>query len=127
MTKSLDYAISETNRRRELQKIHNEANGITPVSIRKNIVDSINNTYEQDYVTVDTGISKKTHLVGHNITSVLKDLNKNMHAAAADLEFEEAARLRDEIRRLEATELGLNRPGISPKVAWKHKKKKKIR
>ena len=50
-----------------------------------------------------------------------------MHSAAANLEFEEAARLRDEIRRLEATELGLTRPGIAPSIGWKHKKKRRVK
>jgi excinuclease ABC subunit B len=67
--------------------------------------------------------SGKVRNVTHNISAILKSLNENMHAAAADLEFEEAARLRDEIRRLEATELGLTKPGVAPKAAWKHSKK----
>ena len=63
----------------------------------------------------------------HNLQAHLKSLNERMQAAAAELEFEEAARLRDEIRRLEAHELGLDRAGTAPNVAWKHKKKKKKR
>ena len=122
MTASLDYAISETNRRRARQTAYNEAHGITPQSIKKGISDIIESAYEHDYVTVDTGVSGERQHVGHNIGAVIKDMNDKMQAAAANLEFEEAARLRDEIRRLEATELGLTKPGVSPKAAWKHKK-----
>jgi excinuclease ABC subunit B len=123
MTASLEYAIGETNRRRARQTAYNEAHGITPESVKKTISNVIDTIYEHDYVTVDMGPSGEKQHVGHNIGAVLKDMNEKMHVAAADLEFEEAARLRDEIRRLEATELGLTKPGVAPKAAWKHSKK----
>ncbi len=105
MTESLERAIEETNRRRAKQTTWNEENGVTPESIKHGISDVMQTVYEADYVTVDLGISGE----GGDMTleERMADLESRMKTAAADLEFEEAARLRDEIRRLEAMDLGL--------------------
>ncbi|HTZ71861.1 MAG TPA: excinuclease ABC subunit UvrB, partial [Acetobacteraceae bacterium] len=111
MTESLRYAIEETNRRRAKQTAWNEAHGITPQSVRKHIGEVLGSVFEQDYVTVapvkDAGVKE---FVGKDLRTTITELEKRMRTAAANLEFEEAARLRDEIKRLEALELGLEPP-----------------
>jgi excinuclease ABC subunit B len=107
ITGSMERAIAETDRRREKQREYNAAHGITPTTIKRNIQDIVAHTASRDSVLVDTGDAERNNLVGHNLRGYIEDLEKRMRAAAADLEFEEAGRLRDEIRRLEADELGL--------------------
>ncbi|TYC85268.1 excinuclease ABC subunit UvrB [Novosphingobium sp. BW1] len=108
MTGSMERAIAETDRRREKQQAYNEEHGITPRTIKRRIADIVADTASRDGVTVDIETQDgANNLVGHNLRAYIEDLEKKMRAAAADLEFEEAGRLRDEIRKLEASELGL--------------------
>ena len=107
ITGSMERAMAETDHRREKQKSYNEEHGITPQTIRRQIADIVAHTASQDGVTVDTGDDERNNLVGHNLRAYIEDLEKRMRTAAADLEFEEAGRLRDEIRQLENDELGL--------------------
>ena len=106
MTGSMERAIAETDRRREKQIIYNTAHGITPETIKRAIGDIIKDVASRDQVTIEIE-DGPVHMVGHNLRSYIEDLEKKMRAAAADLEFEEAGRLRDEIRMLEQSELGI--------------------
>jgi excinuclease ABC subunit B len=107
ITGSMERALRETDRRREKQREYNAAHGITPTTIKRNISDVLADVSQRDGVLIDTGDEDTPHLVGHNLRAYISDLEQRMRKAAADLEFEEAGRLRDEIRRLEADELGL--------------------
>ncbi|RYE53407.1 MAG: excinuclease ABC subunit UvrB, partial [Rhizobiaceae bacterium] len=106
MTGSMERAIAETDRRREKQKAYNAEHGITPTTIKRNIGDIIAHVASKDQVTVEID-ADRPHMVGHNLRAYIESLEKKMRDAAANLEFEEAGRLRDEIRSLEAEELGL--------------------
>ncbi|MCP4185538.1 MAG: excinuclease ABC subunit UvrB [Hyphomicrobiales bacterium] len=106
ITGSMQRAMAETDRRREKQEEYNTKNGITPQSIKKDIGDILKSVYEQDHVTADiSGFAEGGALVGNNLAAHLEDLEKQMRDAATDLDFETAARLRDEIKRLQETEL----------------------
>jgi len=107
ITGSMERALRETDRRRAKQQAYNEEHGITPTTIKRKIGDIIAHVASKDQVTIDLGDDKPQHMVGHNLRAYIQELEKKMRDAAADLEFEEAGRLRDEIRRLEADELGL--------------------
>jgi excinuclease ABC subunit B len=129
MTGSMERAMAETNRRREKQRPTILDHGITPESIRSSIKDILDSVYEKDSLTIDPrdpmawkrgaggkdtmdrrrlagGVGEDSSpFIGHNLKTYIADLEKQMKDAAADLEFETAARLRDEIKRLQETEL----------------------
>jgi len=107
-TQSIEKAIQETNRRRKLQLDYNKKNNINATSIKKGITDILESIYEKDYAKINIDSS-----IGHNLKKHLKSLKKKMKEAAEDLEFEKAAKIRDEIRKLEASELEI---GINPKI-----------
>ena len=107
-TKSIKKAIQETERRRKIQLAYNKKHKIDAKSVKKEISDILESVYEKDYVKISEGSN-----VGGNLKKHLKALDKKMKEAASNLEFEEAAKIRDEIRKLESTELEIT---LNPKI-----------
>ena len=115
VTGSMERAMAETTRRREKQAAFNAQEGITPESIKSQIKDILASPYERDRVTVDAGVAEDAKpFLGHNFQTTLRELEGRMRAAAADLEFEEAARLRDEIKRLKLLDLEFANEALTP-------------
>jgi excinuclease ABC subunit B len=109
-TKSMQAAIEETSRRRNKQLKYNKENNITPLSIKKSIDEILESTAEQDHVTVE--IENAKQLVGKDLDVYIKKLEKKMNDFASKLEFEDAALIRDEINRLKAKQMGLNKKAL---------------
>jgi excinuclease ABC subunit B len=107
VTGSMERAIRETDRRRTRQEEYNAEHGITPATIKRDISDLLADVSQRDGLIVDTGDADTPHLVGHNLKAYIADLEEQMKRAASDLEFETAAAIRDQIRRLEMDELGI--------------------
>src|SRR6187401_1891099 len=115
MTCSMKRAMAETSRRREKQEAYNTEHGITPESIKSSIKDILASPYEKDRVTVPVGVAEDDKpFMGDNFKTTLKDLEAKMREAAANLEFETAARLRDEIKRLKMLDLEFANEMITP-------------
>ncbi len=118
-TRSMKGALEETERRRRKQILYNKKNNIKPSSIKKNIEEIIVSTAEQDHVTVE--IKEAKQLVGKKLNDFINSLEKKMLNFASKLEFEEAAKLRDEVNRLKAEQIGIKNP------LFKEKRKKRIK
>ena len=107
-TESMKKAISETNRRRKIQEIYNLENNITPTTIKRDISNIIDSIYENDRVNVELDSPTDNNLVGNNLKKHIESLRKKMIGFAENLDFEQAARIRDEIKKLESKELEIN-------------------
>jgi excinuclease ABC subunit B len=130
ITGSMERAMAETQRRREKQIAHNEANGFTPTTVFSGIKDVLEGvttgpgkgrgaanrrpTASSKYVVAEDGSEYISGKAGHNLARVIESLEKEMREAAANLEFETAARLRDEIRKLREHEIGLDAAAVLP-------------
>jgi excinuclease ABC subunit B len=115
MTGSMERALAETKRRREKQEAYNLEHGITPASIKSSIKDILASPYEKDRVTVPVGVAEDGKpFMGDNFKTTLKDLEARMREAAANLEFETAGRLRDEIKRLKMLDLEFANEMLTP-------------
>ena len=121
-TESIKKAIYETNRRRSIQKKFNKENNITPQSIKRDISNILESIYENDHVNVDLIDISSNHLVGDNLNKHIKELKKKMTDFAEDLDFEQAAKIRDEIKMLENNELELP---TQRKMGYKKKQKRR--
>jgi excinuclease ABC subunit B len=111
----MERAMAETKRRRERQTAYNTEHGITPESVRRDIADILNSPYEKaDRVTIDAGVAENAKpFLGANFQTTLRDLEAKMREAASNLEFETAARLRDEIKRLKMLDLEFAKDMVS--------------
>jgi excinuclease ABC subunit B len=106
ITGSMERALNETKRRRKKQKEYNKKNKITPSSIKNNIKDILSSIYEKDHVQIEAPNHTENDLfIGNNLEKHIKSLEDKMLKAAEDLNFEEAAKIRDEIKRLNETSL----------------------
>ena len=104
-TESMKKAISETDRRRKIQEIYNLENNITPTTIKRDISNIIDSIYENDRVNVELDSPTDNNLVGNNLKKHIEGLKKKMIGFAENLDFEQAAKIRDEIKKLESKEL----------------------
>jgi excinuclease ABC subunit B len=110
MTDSMRTAIGETSRRRTIQSAYNEEHGITPQSIIKQIDEVMSSVYERDYMTPALPRESDPFRTPAELAAHVVSLQDQMKSAAANLDFEKAAALRDEIKRLRDRDLGLLRP-----------------
>jgi excinuclease ABC subunit B len=126
ITGSMERAMAETNRRREKQLEYNATHGITPESVKSRIADILDSVYEQDHVRAELpsgGSGGVNNLVGNNLKAHLDHLEKEMRNSAADLDFERAARLRDEIKRLREAELAIADDPLARDIAVENTQK----